>query len=365
MATRRSEWLASIKPILDRDEAKRDAVALAKELGDILDVKVDASPENLDELAKEFNAQLKTMGKQPIVFSEKTLRGIVSQFTNAIAQGISAGVSKVDFSAQLEELSKKREKVLKAQNRANQAMKARSRMERLENFNINTAELLPIDGDVTKEAQQIVDTLYDSASKIDKAAEKYGKSSSHYTSAVIDAQEAYNKYLRMQKTLGKMSPSQLSAIPKDVKALYDKLGPDRDRYESGGGMNIPFEETFEAEKILDSFEELSDAFESVVDDSAKFDKMLKQIDAKIEEITRKARESGGVDDGILSGAKDGLKTLNEIEAAYKRLKVDRGTKLRQQNESHIKSALDFDPDKNSVGIKTFAKDYYDAAASGD
>ena len=33
MATRKSEWLASIKPILDRDEAKRDAKELAKELG--------------------------------------------------------------------------------------------------------------------------------------------------------------------------------------------------------------------------------------------------------------------------------------------------------------------------------------------
>ena len=365
MATRRSEWLASIKPILDRDEAKKDAAALAKELGDILEVKVGASPENLDELAKEFNTQLKTMGKQPIVFSEKTLRGIVSQFTKEIAQGISTGVSKVDFGAQLEELNKKREKILKAQNRANQAMKARTRMERLENFNINTAELLPMDGDMAKEAQQIVDTLYDSASKIDKAAEKYGKSSSHYTSAVMDAQEAYNKYLRMQKTLGKMPPSQLATIPKDVRALYDKLGPDRDKYEAGGGMNIPFEETFEAEKILDSFEEISDAFEEIVDNAGKFDKMLKQIDAKIEEITRKARESGGVDEGILSGAEDGLKTLSEIEAAYKRLKVDKGTKLRQQNESHIKSALDFDPAKNNVGIKTFAKDYYDAAASGD
>ena len=365
MATRRSEWLASIKPILDRDEAKKDAKALARELGDILEVKVDASPENLDELAKEFNAQLKTMGKQPIVFSEKTLRGIVSQFTNAIAQGISAGVSKVDFSAQLEELNKKREKVLKAQNRANQAMRARTRMERLENFNINTAELLPIDGDIAKEAQQIVDTLYDSADKIDRAAEKYGKSSSHYTSAVMDAQEAYNKYLRMQKTLGKFPPSQLATVPKDVRALYDKLGPDREKYEIGGGMNIPFEETFEAEKILNSFEELSDAFEEIVDNAGKFDKMLKQIDAKIEEVTRKARESGGMDDGILKGAKDGLKTLNEIEAAYKRLKVDKGTKLRQQNESHIRSALDFDPDKNNVGIKTFAKDYYDAAVSGD
>lgn len=365
MATRKSEWLASIKPILDRDEAKKDAKALAQELGDILEVKVDASPENLSDLTKEFNAQLKTMGKQPIVFSEKTLSGIVSQFANAVVQGISAGVSQVDFGAQLEELNKKREKIVKAKNRANQVMKSRTRMTRLENFNINTASPLPIDGDVAKEAQQLVDVLYDSADKIDQAAEKYGKSSTYYINAVMDAQEAYNKYLRMQKTFGQMSSSQLATIPKDVKALYAKLGTDREKYENSGGMNIPFDETFEAGKIFDSFEDLSDAFENIVDNADQYDKMLVQIDAKIEEITRKARESGGVEDGILKGAKDGLKTLNEIEAAYKRLKVDKGTKLRQQNESHIKAALDFDPEKNNVGIKTFAKDYYDAAASGD
>ena len=365
METRRTEWLASIKPIIDRDGAKKDAKQLAKELGDLLEVKVDASPEGLEELGKEFNEQLKHMGKQPIVFSEKTLRGIVSQFTKAIADGVSAGVSKVDFSSQLEELNQKREKILKAQNKANRMMKARTRMERLERFEIDTAKLMPIDGDVAKEAQQLVDVLYDSADKIDEAAKKYGKSSSHYASAVMDAQEAYNEYLRMQKTLGKMQPSQLSAIPKDVRALYDKLGPDRESYESSGGMNIPFEETFEAEKILDSFEAISDEFEGIIDNTAKYDKMLKQVDAQIAEITRKARESGSIDDGILSGAKDGLKTLNEIEAAYNRLKVDKGSKLRQQNESHIKSALDFDPEKNSVGIKTFAKNYYDAAASGD
>ncbi len=365
MATRKSEWLASIKPILDRDEAKKDAAALAKELGDILEVKVDASPENLSDLTKEFNAQLKTMGKQPIVFSEKTLSGIVSQFANAVVQGISAGVSQVDFRAQLEELNKKREKIVKAKNRANQVMKSRTRMTRLENFNINTASPLPIDGDVAKEAQQLVDVLYDSADKIDQAAEKYGKSSTYYINAVMDAQEAYNKYLRMQKTFGQMSSSQLATIPKDVKALYAKLGTDREKYENSGGINIPFDETLEAGKIFDSFEDLSDAFENIVDNADKYDKMLVQIDAKIEEITRKARESGGVEDGIFKGAKDGLKTLNEIEAAYKRLKVDKGTKLRQQNESHIKSALDFDPANNNVGIKTFAKDYYDAAASGD
>ena len=90
MATRKSEWLASIKPILDREEVKNDAKALAKELSDILEFKV-TDADSLEQLTKEFNKQLVNMGKQQIVFSEKTLQGIVTQFASAIAAGFSKG----------------------------------------------------------------------------------------------------------------------------------------------------------------------------------------------------------------------------------------------------------------------------------
>lgn len=96
MGTRKSEWLASIKPILEREEVKNDAKALAKELSDILEFKV-TDADSLEQLTKEFNKQLANMGKQPIVFSEKTLQGIVSQFANAIAEGITKGVNDIGY----------------------------------------------------------------------------------------------------------------------------------------------------------------------------------------------------------------------------------------------------------------------------
>lgn len=96
MATRKSEWWALVKPILDREEIKNDAKTLAKELSDILEFKV-TDADSLEQLTKEFNKQLVNMGKQQIVFSEKTLHGIVSQFANAIAEGITKGVNDIGY----------------------------------------------------------------------------------------------------------------------------------------------------------------------------------------------------------------------------------------------------------------------------
>lgn len=365
MATRKSEWLASIKPILDREEAKRDAKELAKELGDLLEINIDASPENLKQLTDEFNRQLSQMGKQPIVFSEKTLQGIVNQFANAVAEGFSRGADiglSETFKLQLENLKKQREAIVKEQERAKKNIEARSRMERLEGFDIRTAKPIQVDGDIGKEAQKLVDILYDSAEKIDQAKDKYGKSSAQYRDAVLDAQETYNKYLRMQKTLGKMQPSQLFAIPKDVRALYDKLGQERDNYEAGGGENIPFEEDFAADKILGAFEELSDAFEDSVDSADKLEKQLKQIDLQIEEISKKAREIGLADDQISGDAKNGLKTLQEIEAAYDRISKKKKKQGGREPIEDVASAIEYTPGSESL---TTLKNRYNTSLSSN
>lgn len=93
--SRKAEFLSTIKPILDKKEAKRDAIELAKELSDVLGgIDIDADGSGFNELKEIFNAQLVEMGKQPIVFSESTLKGITAQFANAISEGIKAGVAK-------------------------------------------------------------------------------------------------------------------------------------------------------------------------------------------------------------------------------------------------------------------------------
>ena len=92
--SRKAEFLSTIKPILDKKEAKQDAIELAKELSDVLGgIDIDADGSSFNELKEIFNAQLIEMGKQPIVFSESTLKGITAQFANAVSAGIKAGVA--------------------------------------------------------------------------------------------------------------------------------------------------------------------------------------------------------------------------------------------------------------------------------
>lgn len=375
MATRRSEWLASIKPILDRDEAKKDAVALAKELGDILEVKVDASPENLDELAKEFNAQLKNMGKQPIVFSEKTLSGIVSQFANAIADGISQGIvngaqagmkeSLQQLRLQQEELKRERARI---QAELNKKVSNKKDLQYLLDFDGEKVHSVEVDGDALQEAVNQYNVFLKIGRELSKIQKEQGVDSKEYVKALYDAEDAMHKLYRMRKTLQKLE----TPVPAGIKNLYGLLDPytEQPKYEqkmeeAGKKPSIPFYETKVGEYVANRWELYVDSVKQSQKELAKIDNQMSAIDAQITDITKSIQASGDAVDAVVDNASNGLKTLNEIEAAYKRLKVDKGTKLRQQNESHIKSALDFDPAKNNVGIKTFAKDYYDSAASGD
>lgn len=95
--SRKAEFLAAIKPYVDKDskrEAKQDTIDLAKELSDVLsEINVKADGSDFEELKEAFNEQLTIMGKQPIVFSDNTLKGITAQFANAISEGIKAGMA--------------------------------------------------------------------------------------------------------------------------------------------------------------------------------------------------------------------------------------------------------------------------------
>lgn len=95
--SRKAEFLAVVKTIVDKDsnkKAKQSTIELAQELSDVLNsINVKPDTDDFKELKDVFNEQLAEMGKQPIVFSENTLRGIASQFANAISDGIKAGMA--------------------------------------------------------------------------------------------------------------------------------------------------------------------------------------------------------------------------------------------------------------------------------
>ena len=374
MATRKSEWLASIKPILDKDEAKKDAVALARELGDILEVKVDATPENLSELAKEFNEQLKIMGKQPIVFSEKTLRGIVSQFTQAVSAGISAGIKdgiQADLKdslqkLQLEQANLKKEKA-RIQSELSKKVSNQEKMRRLLDFDGEKVEPLEIDGDVLEEAKKQYTEFIKKGKELSRAQKEYGVDSKEYVKMLYETEEALHNLYRIQKNLKKLD----TPIPQSIKAAYGLLDPytEQPKYEeaaekAGRKPMLPFYETSVGDFVGDSWERFVKGVKKDQRQLDDIDNKISVIDTKIVEVTRAIEETGNVTDSIIKSGKNGIKTLDEISEAYKRLKKNKDAALRDQNLSRINTALNYDP-KEKDGIKTFAQDYYDSAASGD
>ena len=376
MITRKSEWLASIKPILDRDEAKKDAAALAKELGDILEVKIDASPENLDELAKEFNAQLKTMGKQPIVFSEKTLSGIVSQFANAIAEGISQGIvngAQAGMKESLQQLRSQQAKLKTEQARIqaelDKKIANKKKYDDLLDFDGESVHSLEIDGDVLEEAKKQYSEFLKIGRELNKIQKEQGVDSKEYVKALYDAEGKLHDLYKIRKTLQKLE----TPVPTGLKAAYGLLDPytEQPKYEqkmedAGKKPMLPFYETGVGNFVGDSWERYVESIRQGQKQLSNIDNQMSAIDAQIIDITKSIQASGDAVNVVVNNANNGLKTLDEIQAKYQELTG----KFEFQNKQSLNAAINYKPHINkdgeiSDGIITFAKNYTEAVASGD
>lgn len=119
--SRKAEFLAVVKTIIDKDsnkKVKQSTIELAQELSDVLNtINVKPDTDDFKELKDVFNEQLAEMGKQPIVFSENTLRGIAAQFANAISDGIKAGMA--EGNSEIKSLLKERTDLEDAYNNRN------------------------------------------------------------------------------------------------------------------------------------------------------------------------------------------------------------------------------------------------------
>lgn len=93
--SRKAEFYALIEPLLKgQKEVKRDTIELAQDLQDVLNnINIDVNGESFGDLKEAFNEKLSELGKQPIVFSENTLKGVINQFADAVSAGIKAGVA--------------------------------------------------------------------------------------------------------------------------------------------------------------------------------------------------------------------------------------------------------------------------------
>ena len=118
--SRKTEFLAKVKPILDKSDVKKDAEEYAKELQDVIkDVKFGFDEDSLKELGEALNEELVKKGKQPLVFSDikiddNVFKNVATRFAQAVSSGMAQGASSVDLKRAIADLSRRKDELEQA-----------------------------------------------------------------------------------------------------------------------------------------------------------------------------------------------------------------------------------------------------------
>lgn len=342
--SRKADFLATIKPILDKKDIKQDTIKLAKELTNVLNkINVGTNAGDLEELKKEFNAQLAEMGKQSIVFSENTLKGIVSQFANAVSEGIQVGVqdgSKAIDSvlmSKLDELNKKREKIQK------QIESIRLKYEKYEHYSeMNAMDMdedikpIKIDGDIDEQALTIMGNF----TKAEDKLLSLKKGAKGYEEALIDATDAAEKLFQMRLTLEKNK-----TLVKDASILED--------FDLGNLEDVVYDVFNQAESYFTNTLRKWDWH----GEQKELITQLEQIDNEINNIKKNNKDIFNAEQ-----AKKYIKSLEEIESAYSRISTQKGA-IKKTPKQNLQMALN--PEQEALTLTQLKSRYQKSVASGD
>ena len=356
MAMRKSEWSALIKPIIDREGAKNDAKALARELSDILDIKVDTDTEGLEQLTKEFNQQLEKMGKQQIVFSEKTIQGIVAQFANAVVEGMASGIAAASGKVDVGQIGNKIGNSISEGIKDGVADASRSIMEQLNVLQKRKHEL--------HEQSKQLDKTYD---RYEKLAEISSMDYDEFKPLPLSANEDIDEqahrimgeFIKAEDALEAATRGTKEYNAALVKAIQSASNLYRMSHTLNDNKNLVKDKTLLSDY---SFMNLSDLTADVFDKAdVDFSKILRGLDKTYQEKIKAIRtELAQLDAQIQSlqqqnadvvnqeKAKAGLKTLKDIESAYDR--ISKKGKSAEKAKDRIMSAIEYEPGTESLAV---------------
>jgi hypothetical protein len=324
--SRKSEFLAIVEPILEKKKVKQDATNLAVELSDILNkIDIGADGSGLTELKEVFNEQLTAMGKQPIVFSDNTLRGITAQFANAVSEGIKAGVASVDN--EIAQLTKQRTSLLAERDALKKQMTNKTLKEELSKFDSLHAEPLKVSGDLKAEAIRIRKEFLSAYQDLQDFANDDGNfdaRSDGFEKAVLNAQQKAKQLVRMQKTLATNTDPSLNIQRQKYAELVDGI---------------------EMEDVGVAFEALDDIFTDQIMRLEDIQSELQNVNIKIEELQKKKIDIISDDDKADISAT--LKSFEEIEAAHKRISTQKG-KISTTPVKELNAALNQEQEFKSL-----------------
>lgn len=357
---------AVVKPTLDKGEREKLNADLNRIFTDAsnIDFNTKETRESLNELVKAFQAIFNKIGDNSIDFEKLIKMPAPDTFAklgeiaskqfwdawNSVASGMSAGASKDMLREQFKQLEKQKSELLKKQKE------------------------LPKKQREYEGLSSVVDDLaYMDENEFKAFTEKeISKMGDNIEKVALEMQEAL---LRASRSLSKMSlddPSFDAALEDTLKKAQDVFRMSR-TLEKHPNL-VRDEEILEGYDFSYLQEEYGDFF---ADYTIRFSGLMGKIETELDSIPAQLKEidsqlvqikNHGVEIVDQDSARSGLKTLNEIEEAYKRIlnskKINGEYRANQKEIEKIQSALNFDPSQSKQGIKSLYDEYQAAAASG-
>lgn len=345
MANRKAEFLNIIKPILDRSQAKKDALDLAVELQDILGkVKVGLDESGLKEFEEVFNEEIAKLGMSPITLSNisigdntlkdiaKQIAGVVSKVIgNEISKGVKNGVD--DALAAIAELEKskapyveQRKELMKKKTRLSSTISAR------EDKDNTHPHPMAKDGDINEQARKVYQEFQDAKKALVGLYEDTSVSDADYQKAEDRFYQSIDNLYRMRQT---MKDHMEEVTDKGIKKKF--------KFDN---LNFSVDEAF-SEVGLPSLEDSDSKLAEYEGKIEAIDKKLASIDIRIKEIKDNNKEI--IDKESVDAA---LKSLEEVDDVLDRIRNK--TKKKEFNKkklNDIKSAIEYDPSaENNTNI---------------
>lgn len=268
----------------------------------------------VSEIGDIFNQALAKMGKQQIDLTDmikmpnsgtigKLTSSFVSQIASNISDGIVAGINNGlaktdDIVKQLDALQKRKIDLQKESGRLNKRYGKYNHLHDVAYGEIDFDDYKPleVESDIDEQAQRVMDEFLNAEEALDKVT----RGTKEYNAALIKALDAASNLYSMSKTM-----RQNKNLVKDQTLLED----------------------FSPENLVDTTNDLFEKYRSDFHKYFKgfdvyYDKQLASISAEIEQIDAQihAIQQSNVEIVDQQKAQSALKTLNEIEEVYKRIK---------------------------------------------
>lgn len=312
---------------LAADNMTKELSSVVSEIGDIFNqalVKMGKQQIDLTDMIKMPNSS--TIGRLTSSFVSQ----IASDISNSIVDGVNDGLVKTrDIVKELNALQKRRNDLGEEVKHLDKRYRRYNYLADVSSMDADEFRPLKIESDIDEQAQRIMGEFIDAEEALDKVT----RGTKEYNAALIKALDAASNLYRMSQTI-----KQNKSLVKD-KSLIEDFSPDSlddTTYEFFRKADVDFR------KFLNKFDEF---YRKKIAEIEQIDIQIKQIEQNDVEIIDQQK------------AQSALKTLNEIEEVYKRIK--------KPGRNNILKSLEYEPTGHGKTLSALSEKYNESFSSGE